>query len=252
MESRLLPCLLAQKWYLLRAITRAIGVPFDSNLSVAEAAERLHARLLDPGVLDNQWRTLSQEGRSAWFALLEAGGAMRREDFIRRFGALPPYTPWRSDAPQSPWQDPQSPAEEILYRGLAFEVNRGTARHPVWTIVLPDEYRESLASLASLAASASPLSTRHSIPSSPPIVADAFAFLSLLNRHEVRATWGRWLPPTALRELSRHLSRQMDLAAVRSERDVLDIAPVRRAPSTPCPASSCAPSRSKGRRRPGC
>ena len=141
MSTQLLACLLAQKWYLLRAITQALGLPFDSNLSVAEAAGRLHDHLLGKGGLASQWETLSQEGRSAWRTLLESEGEMRREAFVRRFGDLPPYTPWRSGAPQTPWQDAPSPAQEIVYRGLAFEINRGTDEHPVWVMVLPDEYR---------------------------------------------------------------------------------------------------------------
>ena len=114
MESQLLSCLLKQKWRLLRAISHGLELPFDSNLSVSEAAEHVSSYLLDDHALAAQWEVLSREGRSAWRALLEAEGVLRREDFCRRFGSIRPYLFWRPGDPPAPWRRPQSPAEEII------------------------------------------------------------------------------------------------------------------------------------------
>ena len=209
---------------MLRAITRALGLPFDSNRTLVEAAGRLHDHLLAERMCGDQWTALSNEGRSAWLALLETEGETRSEDWCRHFGRIRPYMPWRADALQAPWQDSPSPAEEVLYRGLAFEVNQGTTEHPVWTIVLPDEYVPVLAGLAALATPAR-RPPPASLPSATPsVVDDLFVLLSLLNRRDVRPIWGRWLPPTAVRELGRRLRQPLEPESVRSERSVSTIA----------------------------
>lgn len=218
----LLSCLQAQKWHFLRAVARAHELPFDSNLTLLQAAERLHAFLMGDEVFFTLWPALSAEAQAALVALLEAGGHLPREDFVYRFGAVRSYRPWRSDAAPAPWATPRSPAEEVIFRGLAFFVNLGTTKRPAWAAILPDEFHAFLSTLTSPPPSSLPPPLPS--PPFPVLIADLFAFLSLLHRQDVRPIWGRWLPPTALRDLNRHLGRPADLTGVRSERNAPPIA----------------------------
>ena len=160
MSTDLLSCLQAQKWHTLRGLARANNLPFDSNLTAAQAAKHLHANLGQDNFFPTLWPALSSEAQAALLALQEAGGCLPREDFIHRFGPVRPYKPWRSDAPPPVWETPQSPAEEIVYRGLAFFVNLGATQRPAWAAILPDEFHTPLSALASaplLSLSALPL-----------------------------------------------------------------------------------------------
>jgi hypothetical protein len=221
MATDLLSCLQAQRWHFLRSLARANGWPFDSNLSLAQAANHLGALLSRGATFPDLWSALSAEARSALVALLEAGGYLPQEEFVHRFGPVRRYRPWRPDASPAPWEAPQSPAEAVVFRGLAYRVNLGTAKRPAWAAVLPDEFHAPLTALAQLVPAPVSASLQPPPPPSahPALAGDLFAFLSLLHRRDVRPIWGRWLPPTALRELNRFLSRSEALAGVRSERD---------------------------------
>ena len=211
-------CLTAQSLRHLEAIHRARGLAFDTHLPKSLVIEQLTERLREPETTRAAWHALSAEARAALTALLEAGGHLPREDFIYRFGAVRPYRPWQPGDPRAPWESPQSPAEEIVFQGLAFLVNLGTTQRPAWAAVLPNECRAPLSALTS--SLSSPVLRPSSLSASlSPLPAGLFAFLSFLHRRDIRPIWGRWLPPTALREVNRYLDRPCDLTGVRSERD---------------------------------
>jgi hypothetical protein len=174
-------CLAAQSWHTLYALSRANAIAFHGQWTQPEAVAALatafRERSLVP-VLD----ALSSEARAALRALLHAGGRLAQAEFIYRFGEYRPYRPWREDAPDAPWTQPRSPTEQLLYRGLIFPLNVGTAERPVHVFALPTEYREPLRELLDVDMQAIPLAQ----VVEPTLLQHLFAFLSYLNRAAVK------------------------------------------------------------------
>jgi hypothetical protein len=212
---KLVDCLAAQTWRALQAISRGNGLGFDANLTKRQAVERLAAWLGGDEHLGSV-DSLPAEARAALRELLATGGQMAHEAFTRRFGPVRPYRPWRPEAARSPWTDPQSASERLVYRGLVFPVTVGPARHRRRVIALPDEFYDPLAARLSAALPAGLDAPRS--PPTPSLPLDLLTFLGFLQRQDVRPIWGRWLPPTALRALNRLLILPDDLDGVRSER----------------------------------
>jgi hypothetical protein len=212
---KLLDCLAAQTWRGLQAISRANRLGFDTNLNKEQAVQRLAAWL--GGDEHLQCLTeLSPEARGALRELLAAGGQMDGATFARRFGSFRPYRPWRTEAPRTPWTEPQTATETLVYRGLVLPVTLGRDRHRRRAFVLPKEFHQAVAAYLSLTLPA-PLDTAPVFPA-PSLPLDLLTFLGFLQREDIRPIWGRWLPPTALRALNRLLTVPEDLTDVRSER----------------------------------
>ena len=64
MSTDLLSCLQAQKWHTLRGLARANNLPFDSNLTAAQAAKHLHANLGQDNFFPTLWPALSSEAQA--------------------------------------------------------------------------------------------------------------------------------------------------------------------------------------------
>ncbi len=209
-------CLERQSWHTLRALARAVALPFDSNWPKPEAIERLATYLGQVAYLRQSFGALSSESRAALRRLVEAGGQLSQGDFTYHSGELRPYRPWKRNASPSPWTAPGSPAEELLYKGLIFPLDLGTRSHPLLTIVVPVEYRDSLWQLLGLhpATFSAPLSSHR-------LFEHLFQWLSFLNRTAVRPLHGRWLPPGAFRQIALLIGEPAGAAATAgSERQV--------------------------------
>jgi hypothetical protein len=212
---KLVDCLAAQTWRALQAVSRANGLGFDANLTKQQAVQRLASWLGSdehlPGLAG-----LSPDARAALRELLAAGGQMGYETFVERFGPIRSYRPWQPEAARSPWAEPQSAAEMLVYRGWVFPITLGRTRHCHRAIVLPDEFHEPAMARLSPA-----LCVALDVPPSwptPSLPVDLLTFLAYLQRRDVRPIWKRWLPLAALRILNQLLISPDDLGDVRSER----------------------------------
>ncbi len=206
-------CLTAQSWHTLYALSRANTIPFHGQWSQSEAAAALatafHERPLTPLL-----NTVSSEARAALCALLRAGGQLAQDEFVYRFGEYRPYRPWREDAPAAPWEQPRSPTEALLYRGLVFPLNLGTTERPVEVLALPAEYHEPLRSRFEIEAPDPVPAPRVT----PRLLQHLFAFLSYLHRQRVEPLHGRWLAPRHFRALAPLLdAHASEAATARSE-----------------------------------
>ena len=190
----------------LLVIARQLGLRPDSLASKADLIARLEAALPDPATLARCLDGLSPDALEALTALLVAGGAWPRQIFLRRFGHLRPYRPWRADSPHHPWRDPVSPVETLWYLGLIYSATVATDRGPEERLVIPLELLPHLRRLV-------PLPTPS--PLSPPTLApgdldrDVAALLALAHQSAqgaIRLHNRRWLPPRLLRALNARLT----------------------------------------------
>ena len=88
MSTDLLSCLQAQKWHTLRGLARANNLPFDSNLTAAQAAKHLQANLGQDNFFPTLWPALSSEAQAALLALQEAGGDIELVDIDQAGGKV--------------------------------------------------------------------------------------------------------------------------------------------------------------------
>ena len=175
---------------MLRALAQARGLALASNRQ-AEAADQLAAGLLDPLSLRVALAHLSSGARRALEALIAAGGKMRSAQFGRDFGQVRPAGPGRLER-EAPWQNPASPAEELLYLGLifrAFDRDEGgpgefvfipTDLLPLLPLLPPPAVEPPRFSVEAVPAPAQPREGGRAL------VQDLFAYLVHLQLHDVR------------------------------------------------------------------
>lgn len=129
---------------LLRAIADLRGIELTTNAR-DDAAAQLAASLAQVGATDEALAGCSAEAQGAWAALLTAGGRMKARVFSRHYGTIRPIGPGRLEREQA-WRQPQSPAEELWYRGLLFrtfaDLGDGTAEY----FYIPEELLPASAS----------------------------------------------------------------------------------------------------------
>lgn len=211
-------CLTKQPYRTLWAIARANGCPFDTSMPKLQAVEKLTAFLSTPNYLPEAVSELSVGAVAALRTLQAMKGQMPQSDFVYQFGVLRPYRPWRENVPELPWKAPSSPAEELFYHGLIFTLNLGTSHRPFLVIILPVEYQSALAEIFELPM-VSPTESPRVL--SPPLFEHLFQWLSFLNRAVVQPLHGRWLPPSAFREIALLIGEPAGAAATAgSERQV--------------------------------
>jgi len=209
-------CLLRCPWRTLKALAALYGVPAHHRHAKTHVAEGLrdaiHTRL--PETL----ATLNADAHAALRALTQARDFMMpRPGFTARFGPLHPYHPWDPHAPPAPWPTPTSPAATLVHYGLAYPLNLGVRARPHHVVLLPHDLRDALVAFLDLPLAPPP---RPAVLPAPPgydLDADLFAFLSLLNRRDCPARYGRWLLPQTLQALNAVLSTPDDLGDGRSE-----------------------------------
>jgi hypothetical protein len=194
-------CLQAQAYRSLVAIARFHDWPFDTSRVKTQVVEGLVQRLRAPEHIAAMLAALGNEARAALRTLLHAGGQLAQAEFVYRFGEFRPYRPWREDAPDAPWTQPRSPTETLVYCGLIFPLNLGTAERPVHVFAMPTEYRKTLRDVLQVDVQAIPPAQA----TEPALLQHLFAFLSYLNRTSVEPLHGRWLAPRHFRELAAFL-----------------------------------------------
>lgn len=122
---------------LLRGIAELRGLQLSTN-SREDAAAQLAAALAEPAATAAALATCSDGARAAWAALTAAGGRQKTPAFARQHGAIRPVGPGRLER-EALWQQPQSPAEELWYRGLIFRAFADLGDGPAEYIYIPVE-----------------------------------------------------------------------------------------------------------------
>lgn len=227
---------------MLRAVAQVRGVALVSNRQV-EAAAQLAADLLDPFSLRVALAQLSEGGRQALDALIAADGKIRSPRFGRRFGQVRPAGSGRLER-EAPWQEPASPAEELLYLGLAFRAFDRDAAGPGEFFLIPDD----LLPLLPIPPGEPPRFAVEEVPdpahprdAGQTLVLDLFSYLVHLQLHDVRPYADGRLGRRDLAELRvrlvdtderrlaflRHLAMRLGFVVRRGEHLHLDPAPVK-------------------------
>ncbi len=169
---------------MLRGIAELHGVVLASNAR-DEAAAQLAAALGDELATDAALAAISSAARTAWDALLLAGGKMKAGVFARQFGEISPVGPGRLER-DALWRQPQSASEELWYRGLIFRTFADFGDGPMEYIYIPEDLpltplqaapREQ-PQAAAIAALPAPLRSRHALNS---LAVDACSVLAELR-----------------------------------------------------------------------
>jgi hypothetical protein len=228
---------------MLRVLALGRGVALDTNRQT-EAADQLGSDLLDPVSVRIALARLSTPGREALDTLVAHGGRMRAPHFFRRFGKVRPVGPGRLER-EAVWQEPENPAEELLYLGLMFRAFEQDRRESCEFVFVPDDLRGLLPD-PQVESPLFRVETAASVPSQgnegQDLVHDLFAYLSHLQNHDVRpyadgrlgkhdlaAIRGRLYDPDERRlGFLRHLAQRLELVGRHEEHLRLESAPVKR------------------------
>lgn len=200
-------------WRGLRGTCMAHGLRFNTNFTRQEGAEHLKKALLDSGRLKRALYSLPAAERAPLVALQAAGGVLPLHRFVRRFGEIRPYRPWRDDSPRYPWKRPVSVAEKLWHLGF-IEIVAGRPDQVMlaWEVLLmlpplprPRLYVEGRGQRV----------TGDDLHAA--LAFDLGALLGTLLGDDVRPLHGRWLPPWALRRWNERISIKEDTSSIRSE-----------------------------------
>jgi hypothetical protein len=183
-----------QTWRRLRATAYAHQQPFDSQLTKREAANYILSLLTNRARVRSTVSSLPSDAEEALQTLLACGGEMAAERFVRAFGPIRPFRPWRDGSPPAPWRNPVSPGEQLWFLGFIFF--RTTSRGRM--VFVPDDLRALIhpdppPKTATPTRSPSP---RHDV------VLDLAHLLAYLQGHDVRPSAGRWLTPRHLQAVN--------------------------------------------------
>ncbi len=181
-----------RKWSDLRAIAGAYYLPFSGRKTRKEETERLSALLNAEGYARRRFRQLTVAERDPLRALQAAGGKLPRAQFNTAFGEVRPYRPWRYGSPRQPWKQPQTLAEKLWFLGFVdFADDEVVAPIEVLNLLPPLPHVE----VSPIAATQEPL------PQATFLLNDVATLLGILLYDDVKALWGRWLPPRILKGL---------------------------------------------------
>ena len=122
---------------LLRGIAELRGVELASNVRT-DAAAQLASALAEPASTASALVACSPAAQTAWRALIAAGGYMKMPVFARSHGDIRPIGPGRLER-EATWRQPESPAEELWYRGLIFRVFADLGDGPLEYVYIPDD-----------------------------------------------------------------------------------------------------------------
>jgi len=122
---------------MLRGIAELRALALSTNHR-DDAATQLAAALAEPEATAAALVTCSEAARAAWAALAAAGGRMKTPAFTRQHGVIRPVGPGRLER-EAIWRQPQSPAEELWYRGLIFRGFADLGDGPAEYIYIPAE-----------------------------------------------------------------------------------------------------------------
>ncbi len=123
----------------LQGIARNLGLS-TAPPDVDTAAGEIAARLLDESLLQEVLAGLSPQAREALASVQRASVPLLWATFCRRFGPVREMGPQRLVREQ-PWRQPQSAAEELLYRGLVYHGLRRLEDEVSDVVYIPPEIR---------------------------------------------------------------------------------------------------------------
>jgi hypothetical protein len=122
---------------LLRGIAELRGVELGSNVRT-DAAAQLASALAELASTASALAACSPAAQKAWRALIAAGGHMKMPVFVRSHGDIRPVGPGRLER-EATWRQPESPAEELWYRGLIFRAFADLGDGPLEYVYSPDD-----------------------------------------------------------------------------------------------------------------
>jgi hypothetical protein len=173
---------------MLRVLAKNRGLVLDTNRQ-PEAVDYLATKLLDPISLRAALANLSPQAQEALDTLLATGGQMRSAQFARKYGQVRPTGPGRLER-EAPWQDPDSPAEELWYTGLIFHTFLQDEGGPGDFTVIPIELQpllpQSHASPAAFSVENVPTPAQPE-GGEPSLVHDLFVYLVFLQNNDTRS-----------------------------------------------------------------
>jgi hypothetical protein len=140
---------------LLRGIAEIRQVQLASNAR-DDVAAQLAAALSDESATAAGLADASDEARAAFAALQRAGGKLKIAVFARRFGEIRPVGPGRLER-EALWRQPQNPAEELWYRGLAFRAFADFGDGPLEYFYIPEDLPQPRIPAATVPTEARPL-----------------------------------------------------------------------------------------------
>jgi hypothetical protein len=122
---------------MLRSIAELRSIALTTNAR-DDAAAQLAAVLAEPGATEAALAACSEAGRAAWHAVRDAGGRIKTAVFARGHGAIRPVGPGRLER-EAVWLQPESPAEELWYRGLIFRGFADLGDGPAEYVYIPGD-----------------------------------------------------------------------------------------------------------------
>ncbi len=112
-------CLADYSMVKLRALAAARGIELPTNRRI-DAARHLAAAMLSQESVAEALEILDADERRLLETVQAAGGQVRADPFVRRFGGLRPIGDGRLMA-EAPWLAPETPTERLYYLGLLFK-----------------------------------------------------------------------------------------------------------------------------------
>ncbi len=124
---------------LLRGIAELRGLALSTN-NRGEAAAQLATLLAEPDATLTAVTACSAAAQAAFSLLAAANGRMKAGVFSRAHGEIRPIGPGRLER-ELTWRQPESPAEELWYRGLIFRAFADFGEGPLEYIYIPEDLR---------------------------------------------------------------------------------------------------------------
>ena len=220
-------CLKTHTWQTLKAITSVHQLPFSSNWTKEQIRRQLLDYLARPAIVIRLAGQLPPGEKEVLATLLAGGGSLPYPEFCRLFGPLEPYRPWRPGATRRPWLHPTSPAQHLYFLGYVYRQPGGTNEADCMPspedgkVVLPDEFKAWLGLLKPPDPILEVVIPSLDKPDQWPTPDLSVTYLlALCQRESIRPLHNRWLAPRWLAQWLTCLPLELDLAGVRSERQV--------------------------------
>ncbi len=168
--TSLVQCLSEHPRPLLEALAQMVGLSHVDR-DPERAAREIAARWLEPEAARALWERLSPAARAALAEVRQARTPVLWSTFVRRYGPFREMGPARLQREQ-PWRTPQSPAEELYYRGWVYRRFIRQGATPVEVVYVPAELALLLPETPAKRAEARPQPT--AAPAHPTHAGDAF------------------------------------------------------------------------------
>ena len=192
--------LLTRTWSDLRAMALAHHRAFNTRYIKAQAAEYIQSWLGQSGYLTRLLSNLAEPAQAALQVLVACEGVIQKERFIKYYGTLQLYRPWRADAQKTPWENPASITTRLWYLGLIYQIKIDVGGQSVITLPL------ELANILPNHMPPKPEIRTKTNPIISTLTLDLTHFLAYLQHHSVKPLHKRWLSPRHYHSINPSLS----------------------------------------------